>query len=123
MITDHISIILYVTGAITASALLQFLAPRPYLRILNRIEVGGSAELFFSAHWGLVATTFGLLLLYAAGHAEVRGPIVFAAMAEKLAFASLIWLNVRGPTRGLVLTGVFDSVCVLLYGSYLLGIA
>ena len=122
MLASNISIILLVTGIVTALPLLQFLAPAPALRLLYKLDLRDEAGLFFARHWGLLAAAMGGLLIYAAGHAEVRVPIVLAAMLEKAGLVGSIAAGWKQPhTRGLRLVFAFDLACVALYGAWLLG--
>lgn len=115
--------VLYATGAVTALPLLQFLAPAPALRLLYKLELAEPAGRFFARHWGLLAASMGGLLLYAAAHPEVRGPVVVAALIEKagvVATGFAVWNEPHG--RGLRLATVFDSCCIVLYGAWLAGL-
>ena len=122
MISNHIELILYITGAVTASMIVQFLIPGQFLKIFNKIELSDPAGLFFARHWGFLAATFGTLLIYAGSHAEIRTPILIAAGAEKITFVLLILLNARSFAKGLLLAAAFDSLCVILYLLYLAGV-
>src|ERR1700709_1724671 len=83
MLNDHISIILMVTGIVTALPILQFLFPALAIKLLYKLEIDDQAGLLFARHWGLMAACFGGLLIFASSHEEVRMPIVAAAMLEK----------------------------------------
>lgn len=122
IIAEHISAILTVTGVVTASVVLQFLFPRPVLKLLNKLEIADEAGLLFARHWGLLAFVMGALLVYAADHAEARTAIMLAAAVEKAGLVALVLLEAKKPyTKGLRLTAVFDGVCVLIYAAYLVG--
>ncbi len=124
IIAEHISSILNVTGVVTAAVVLQFFFPVQVLRLLSKVSLHDEASLFFARHWGLLAFVVGGLLVYAADHAEARIPIILAAALEKAGLVALVILDSGRPyTRGLRLTAVFDGVCVLVYGVYLLGVA
>ena len=120
-ITDNISDILYFTGAITAAMLAQFLAPKAFLSGICKIEISDEASLFFARHWGLLAFVVGGLLMYAGGHPELRFAVVLAALIEKAGFAAFVIRDFGRPyARGLRVAAMFDVICVLLYGVYLL---
>lgn len=124
MITAHISAVLYVTGAITALPLFQFLFPAPVLKRFSQLEIKDEAGLFFARHWGLLVFCIGALLIYAAGHAEAREPIMLFALIEKLGLLVLMAAHWKRPyVKGLRGAAAFDLVCSLLYGAYLGGIA
>src|ERR1700694_5906558 len=122
MLNEHISSLLLVAGVVTAFPLLQFLAPAAGLRLLYKLELRDEAGRFFARHWGLMAACLGGLLIYAAGHAEVRAPIVLAAMLEKAGLVGLIGADWKKPhTRGLRAVFLFDLACVVVFGLWLLG--
>jgi hypothetical protein len=120
MLVEHFAAILWVTGAITATPVLQFLAPRQVLARMYRIELSDEAGLFFARHWGLIAASVGGLLMFAAAHAELRPAVVTAALVEKAGIVVAFALVRHRPfARGLRLAAVFDSVCVALYAAWL----
>jgi hypothetical protein len=120
MLAEHFATILWVTGAFTATPILQFFAPRRILALLYRIELTDEAGLFFARHWGLLAAAMGGLLMFAAGHPEVRGAVVTAALIEKAGIVAAIVLARGQPfARGLRLVAAFDAVCVVLYAAWL----
>ena len=120
-VSDNIAGILYVTGIVTCLPLLQFFAPQAMLKALNKLTIADEAGLFFARHWGIVVFSVGALLVYAAGHAEFRGPVMLAALIEKVGLIGAIASNWNRPfARGLRGAAIFDSACVLLYGAYLL---
>ncbi len=121
MIALHIEIILLVTGVITASMLLQFLAPATMIRRNFGGELSGAASTLMARHWGLLVFCLGALLIYAAKHAEIREPVMIAAAVEKV---GLIVLVLTGPLRKHPMALVIacaDTVMTLLYVGYLLG--
>ena len=124
ILSNNLADILLVTGAVTASPILQFLAPALGLKVLFKLAPPESAGGFFTRHWGLMAASFGGLLIYAAHHPEVRAPVMLAAMIEKAGLVGLIAADWKQPhTAGMRLTAVFDSACVVIYGLVLLHVA
>src|SRR5215475_8624835 len=85
VIGAHIDIILIVTGAITAVALLQFIAPVPMLRMIYGAAPEDEVSLALARHWGLLIFLVGVLLIYAAFHPAVREPTMLLAAIEKIA--------------------------------------
>src|SRR5262249_3500653 len=83
ILVEHFAAVLWVTGAFTVTPILQFIAPRPVLARLYRIELADEAGVLFARHWGLLAACFGGLLLFAAAHPELRPAVVTAALVEK----------------------------------------
>ena len=124
IISDHLGGILAVTGVITALPVVQFLAPRPALKLLYKLELTEEGGAFFARHWGMCCFAIGAMLVYAAGHAEVRAPIMLGALVEKVALVAMIFSGWNKPhVKGLRLAGVFDTICSLIYGTWLLGLA
>lgn len=90
MIAQNIQLILVVTGALTAGIVGVFLAPDTVLRWIFG-EIGlDAANRTVARHWGLLVATLGVLLVYAAFHAEARLPIMAAAVVEKGSIAALV---------------------------------
>lgn len=119
MLERHFDKILYVTGAVTFTPLLQFFFPALNLGF-SGLTVGDDTGLLFARHWGLMAACFGALLIFAAARPAVRKPVVWAAMVEKLGLVALIAMAWNTPAlAGLHLTALFDGVCVLLYAAWL----
>ncbi len=117
IISDNLAGILLVTGIVTASPILQYLAPALGLKVLFKLAPPEGAGGFFTRHWGLMAAAFGALLIFAAHHPEVRSAVMLAAMIEKAGLVGLIAADWKKPhTAGMRLTALFDSACVVLYG-------
>ena len=119
MIHDNIQIILYVTGTITASMLLQFVAPARMLKVGNQLEVSDPVALFFAA--GLAIGLHGALLIWAAVDPALRMPVVTVVAMGKTGFIATVLLQSKSISKGYVLTMVFDTACVLAYVAFLFG--
>ena len=120
MLVEHFAAVLWVTGAITMTPVLQFLAPRQVLARTYRIELTDEAGLFFARHWGLIAASIGGLLMFAAAHPELRPAVVTAALIEKAGIVVAFAIDRRRPfARGLRLVVVFDTACVVVYAAWL----
>ena len=120
MLAEHFAVVLWVTGAITATPVVQFVAPRLVLARMYRIELTDEAGLFFARHWGLLAAAIGSLLMFAAAHPELRPAVVTVALAEKAGLIFAFALVRRSPfARGLRLAVAFDTACVVLYAAWL----
>lgn len=121
IVTDNISLILYVTGAITMATFLQYFLPSFFLKATIGQETEGPAGRFYAQGWGLAVGVLGLMLVYAGAHEEGREAIVMAGLLGKAGFIALILMNwsrhpfVRGHMGALIL----DTICVVLYGLYL----
>ena len=122
MIATQIEIILMVTGVLTASMLLQFFAPVTMVRRNFGVELTGDVPIFLARHWGLLVFCFGVLLILAARNEAIREPVMIAAGVEKL---GLIGFVLGGPLKkhpSTIFIAIADSVMVLLYAGYLLGL-
>ncbi len=119
MIAAYIEPILYVTGALTASMLLQFAAPGPVLRAFNGLEVHDDVALFFARASALPIALFGVLLIWAAIDPAIRTPVMVVVAIGKAGFVGVILTRIKDFAGGYLLTAVFDSLCVVTYGAYL----
>lgn len=121
MIGAHIDIILIVTGALTAVALLQFIAPVPMLRMIYGDAPTDEISLALARHWGLLIFLIGVLLIYAAFHPAVRNPATLLAALEKIALGvGVFGTSLRKhPVAALIAAG--DSLIALVYVLYLGG--
>ena len=119
MIGAHIEVILIVTGALTAIALLQFVAPAPILRMI--FGATGEIGLAVARHWGLLIFLVGALLIYAAFHPSVRGPAMVVAVIEKAALGlGVFGTSLRThPVAAAIAAG--ESLIALIYVLYLAG--
>jgi hypothetical protein len=124
LIADHITGILLVTGIVTASPILQFFFPVQVLKRLNKLEIHDEAGLFYARHWGLLACSIGLLLIYAATHPDIRTPIMLSALLEKMGIVMFGVIHRNRPyMQGMRIAVIFDAICSLLYAIFLSGIA
>ena len=121
MIGAHIDIILIVTGALTAVALLQFIAPVPVLRMIYGDAPADEVSIGLARHWGLLIFLIGVLLIYAAFHPAVRAPATLLAAIEKIALGvGVFGTSLRKhPVVAAIATG--DSLIALVYVLYLGG--
>lgn len=120
MLVEHFAAVLWVTGAVTATPIVQFAAPRLVLARMYRIELTDEAGLFIARHWGLLAASVGGLLLYAAAHPALRAAVVTAALVEKVGMVVAFAFVRRRPfARGLRMVAAFDAACVVLYAAWL----
>ena len=121
MIGAHIEIILVVTGALTAVALLQFIAPVFMLRMIYGEAPKDLASLALARHWGLLIFLVGALLIYGAFHPAVRDPAVVLAAIEKIALGVGVLGTTlrRHPVAAAIAAG--DLIIALVYLLYLVG--
>jgi hypothetical protein len=123
-LVEHFTAVLYVTGIITAAPLIMFIAPSAGLKALFKLEIEDEGGRFFARHWGMLCFVFGGLLVWAGAYPNVRTTIVLAALVEKVALVIMIAANWNEPyARGMRLTAVFDTICSLLYVTWLFSAA
>jgi hypothetical protein len=122
VITSHIEPILIVTGALTATMLVQFVAPSWMVHHTYGEVLSGRASIVLARHWGLLLFCVGALLVYSAFYPEIRGPAVLFALVEKAGFvACVLGTSLRQrPITCLMAAG--DALMVLIYVLYLDGL-
>jgi hypothetical protein len=121
MIGAHIELILIVTGALTAIALLQLIAPASVIRMIFGEAPTNEVGLAVARHWGLLIFLIGGLLVYAAFHPSVRSPAIVVAVIEKAALGlGVFGTSLRThPAAATIAAG--DSLIALIYILYLVG--
>ena len=120
VLVEHFAAVLWITGALTATPIVQFAAPKLVLARMYRIELTDEAGLFIARHWGLLAASIGGRLMFAAARPELRPAVVTVALAEKAGLIFAFALVRRSPfARGLRMVAVFDGTCVVLYAAWL----
>jgi hypothetical protein len=121
MIATHIELILIVTGAATATMLIQFFAPLPVLRMTYGEAPTDGVSVALARHWGLLIFCVGALLIYAAFYPPVRAPILLFAVIEKVGLGVCV-LGTSLRRQGIVaVLAVADLLMALVYLLYLLG--
>ena len=121
MISTHIETILIVTGATTAMALAQFIAPPSVSRIIYGAAPTEVAGIALVRHWGLLVFLVGVLLIYAAFHPAVREPVTVVAAVEKIGFGlGIFGTSLRRYPIALGIA-VGDILIPLVYVLYLVG--
>jgi len=121
MIGAHIELILVVTGAITAIALVQFIAPAPVLRMIYGEAPTDEVGLAVARHWGLLTSLVGALLIYAAFHPQVRSAVMLVAVIEKAALALGVFGTALRAHPAAAVAAAGDSLIALIYVLYLAG--
>ena len=122
VITSNIEAILIVTGALTATMLVQFVAPSWMVRHTFGEVPSGAASIALARHWGLLLFCVGALLIYAAFHPTVRESTVVLASVEKAGFVACVFgtsLRQR-PIASVMAAG--DAIMVLVFALYLSGL-
>ena len=122
MIATHIELILIVTGAATATMLIQFFAPLPVLRLVYGEAPTDGVTVALARHWGLLIFCVGVLLIYAAFYLPVRVPILVVAVIEKVALGvCVLGTPLRRQGIAAVVAGG-DLLIALVYVLYLSGL-
>jgi hypothetical protein len=121
MIGGHIELILIVTGAITAMALAQFIAPASVLRMIYGEAPTDEVGLAVARHWGLLTFLVGALLVYAAFHPSVRGPATVIGAIEKAALGLGVFGTSLRTHSAAAAMAAGDSLIALIYVLYLAG--
>src|SRR5262249_24986896 len=121
MIGAHIEVILIVTGALTAAALLQFIAPIPIVRMICGEAPSKGVSLLLARHWGLLIFLIGVLLIYAASHPEVRAPATLLAAIEKISLGVGVFGTFLRKYSVAVAIAAGDLFISLVYVLYLAG--
>jgi hypothetical protein len=121
VIGPHVEIILIVTGAVTALALMLFIAPSSVLRMAFGAAPTDVVSIAVVRHWGLVIFLIGLMLIYAAFYPAVRDPAMVVAAVEKLILGvGVFGTSLRSrPVAAAIAAG--DSLMGLVYLLYLAG--
>ena len=123
MIGAHIELILIVTGALTAMAPLQFIAPAWVLRMIYGEAPTDQVGLAVARHWGLLTFLVGALLVYAAFYPSVRGPAMVIAVIEKAALGlglGVFATSLRTHSAAAAVAAG-DSLIAIIYVLYLAG--
>ena len=122
MITSNIGVILIVTGTLTATMLVQFIAPSWVAHRTFGEKPAGAASIVLARHWGLLLFCVGALLVYSAFDPPIRRAAVLLASVEKAGFAACVLgtsLRQR-PIASMMAIG--DALMVVIYVLYLAGL-
>ncbi len=120
IITEHIHIVLLLSGAFTMLPIVVFLLPTRGPRLLFGVDAPDGAGGLFTRHWSLLAPSLGALLIYAAWHPALRAPLMLAAGIEKAGLIGLIVADWKKPhTARMRPILIIDVVIVSVYAVYL----
>lgn len=122
-IVRNIDWILIVSGALTCSLLTMAVAPRVAMRSMFGETADGPVANLIARSWGAMIFASGLMLIYAAWHAEVRLPILLYSIVGKLGFIGLVLAEPRFRRPNTLTAVGGDLVIVALLGWYLLAAA
>jgi hypothetical protein len=117
-----LGLILVASGVITAGAgLAALLSPRLFLWFGFGVESPHNSTVFLVRHWGVLIALVGVLVVYSAGDAAIRTPVLIAAAVEKIALGSLIFYGSVKPTIIVKAAAIGDCLLAILYVTYVTG--
>ncbi|PCH63663.1 MAG: hypothetical protein COC19_00735 [SAR86 cluster bacterium] len=120
MLENYISYILYAIGAVTASMVMQLISPQYFLRTFNNFEIDDEKAIFLARSAAAPIAMIGILIIWAGYDANIRVPILTAAMIGKAAFVGVILMKLKTIAKGFLFTAIFDSISVVIFASYLI---
>ncbi|HEY1709808.1 MAG TPA: hypothetical protein VGG10_16180 [Rhizomicrobium sp.] len=119
-IVRNIGWVLIVSGLGTSSVLLMAADPRLAMQTIFGEVAEGPVAALIARSWGALVGASGLLLIYAAYHAETRLPILLYSIAGKLGFVVLVAVTPAFRSRLAAVLAAGDLAIVLLLGWYLI---
>jgi len=122
VITSNIEVILIVTGVLTATMLVQFVAPSWTLRHTFGEVPTGTVSIVLARHWGLLLFCIGMLLVYSAFHPALRQIAVVAASVEKAGFVACVFGTSLRQRRIPCIMAAGDALMAAVYVLFLLGL-
>jgi hypothetical protein len=122
MLAAHIELILLSTGLATAGVVVVFVAPATVMKVLFGQAPSDALGLFIARHWGLLVCLVGVLLIYAAYHAEVRVPTVIVATVEKAALVLSVLISPFRQRPAAMAMALADAGMSAVYVMYLAGL-
>jgi hypothetical protein len=122
MLAAHIELILLITGLATAGVLVVFVAPVPVMKVLFGQAPSDALSLFIARHWGLLICLVGVLVIYAAYHAEVRVPTLIVAIVEKAALVLGLVISPFRQRPTVLAMALADAGMSTVYVMYLAGL-
>jgi len=122
MLAPQIELILLLTGLATTAALVLFLAPVTAMKMLFGQAPSDLLSILIARHWGLLVGLVGVLLVYAAYHAEIRVPTLIVAIVEKVVFAVGAFLSPFRRRPMVLVAALADAGMAVAYATYLTGL-
>ncbi|HEV2560612.1 MAG TPA: hypothetical protein VGT78_00590 [Rhizomicrobium sp.] len=117
-IEANIALVLQICGVLTCSMIAYALMPRAINRFIFNEEISGNLLAYRS--WGIMIFASGLMLIYAASHAEARLPILLYSIVGKSSFIVPVLTNGRYLKRPAFPMALADVAMVALFAWYLL---
>lgn len=122
-IVQNIDWVLIVSGLLTCSMISMALAPRFAMRSTFGEVAEGPVANLIARSWGAMIFASGLMLIYAAWHAEARLPILLFSIVGKLGFVALVLAEPRFRRPSALIAALGDVVIVALLSWYLVAAA
>jgi hypothetical protein len=123
MLASSIKWILVISGIPTAAAgLAALLFPQPTLKLVFGADNPSALTEFFARHWGTLLFVVCSLTIYAAFFPDTRGPILTAAIFEKVTIFFLIFFGSLTRTNMMTAVAIMDGSLAVLFTAYLLGL-
>jgi hypothetical protein len=122
-LASSIKWILIISGLLTAGGgLAALLLPQATLKLVFGEGNTSALTEFFVRHWGALLFVVCSLTLYAAFFPDTRGPILTAAIVEKVIIVALIFSGHSGRTTMMTAIAIMDGTLAVLFTAYLLGL-
>lgn len=109
--------ILLAGGLVTLTMLQAAIAPRAAFRMMFGEEPQGPLALLLARNWGVLIALTGVMMIWAAFHAEARPLVLVVAGISKLAFMGLV-LSHAPYRRKAVVPLVVDGALVVVFAIY-----
>ena len=123
MLASSIKWILVISGLLTAAGgLAALLFPQPTLKLVFGADNADVLTEFFARHWGALLFVVCSLTIYAAFFPDTRGPILTAAIFEKVIIFFLIFFGNLTRTNMMTAIAIMDGSLAVLFTAYLLGL-
>jgi hypothetical protein len=122
-IVTHIKWIMIVSGALTCTMLYAAIAPEQALRSTFGETLDGPLAEVIVRNWAALIAIVGAMLIYGAFDRPSRPAILLIAALGKLVFIGLVLSHGgRYLAHQAGVAVVFDSVMVVLFAGYLVGV-
>jgi hypothetical protein len=113
--------LLMVTGVLTCTMVYAAIAPQAALQSMFGATVQGPVAEIVVRNWGALITLVGLTMIYGAVVPPARRLVLSVAVLSKATFVTLVLIYGRESLARLAGPAVIaDSLCVLVFGYYLL---
>ena len=122
MIAQYLDFILLVSGVFTALAIIGFLMPQRFFKLVFNLEKVPVVYLFITRHWGLLISLTGFLLVYAAFNKDIQEVAMILASISKMVFAGMVMFSPLNQSRVFTRIATFDAIIVAIFALYFAGV-